>query len=73
MRREGSPWTGLWTVAGKEMSDHLSSARISVLEGLILLTALGSAYAATQAQPQAPGAARLEQPDDHVFGREQVE
>ncbi|HVO17028.1 MAG TPA: ABC transporter permease, partial [Alphaproteobacteria bacterium] len=32
MRREGSPWTGLWTVVGKEMSDHLSSARMAVLE-----------------------------------------
>jgi ABC-2 type transport system permease protein len=48
MRREGSPWTGLWTVVGKEMSDHLSSARMAVLEALILLTALGSAYAAIQ-------------------------
>jgi ABC-2 type transport system permease protein len=48
MRREGSPWTGLWTVVGKEMSDHLSSARMAVLEVLILLTALGSAYAAIQ-------------------------
>ncbi|HEX7007204.1 MAG TPA: ABC transporter permease [Alphaproteobacteria bacterium] len=48
MRREGSPWTGLWTVVGKEMADHLSSARLAVLEALILLTALGAAYAAIQ-------------------------
>jgi ABC-2 type transport system permease protein len=55
MRREGSPWTGLWTVVGKEMSDHLSSARIAVLEALILLTALGSAYAAIQTMRDSVG------------------
>ncbi len=48
MRREGSPWTGLWAVVLKEMADHLSSARMRLLEGLILLTALGTVYAATQ-------------------------
>ena len=55
MRREGSPWTGLWTVVGKEMSDHLSSARMAVLEVLILLTALGSAYAAIQTMRDSVG------------------
>ncbi|MGH2404736.1 MAG: ABC transporter permease [bacterium] len=46
MRREGSPWTGLWAVVMKEMADHLSSIRMRLLEGLILLTALGTVYAA---------------------------
>jgi len=55
MRREGSPWTGLWTVVGKEMTDHLSSARIAVLEALVLLTALGSAYAAIQTMRDSVG------------------
>ena len=50
MRRErqGSPWTGLWAVVGKEMSDHLTSARMRILEVLILLTAVGTVYAALQ-------------------------
>lgn len=46
--REGSPWTGLWAVVTKEMADHLTSARIHILELLILLTALGTVYAAAQ-------------------------
>ncbi len=46
MRREGSPWTGLWAVTFKELADHLSSTRMRLLEGLILLTALGTVYAA---------------------------
>lgn len=48
-RREGSPWTGLWAVVMKEMADHLSSARMRLLEGLILLVAIGTVYAAIQA------------------------
>jgi ABC-2 type transport system permease protein len=48
MTREGSPWTGLWAVMLKELADHLSSIRMQLLEGLIFLTALGSAYAAAQ-------------------------
>ncbi|MDQ7843748.1 MAG: ABC transporter permease [Armatimonadota bacterium] len=48
MTREGSPWTGLWAVTLKELADHLSSIRMQLLEGLIFLTALGSAYAAAQ-------------------------
>ncbi len=47
-RREGSPWTGLWAVVGKEMADHLTSARIWILEMLIVLTAGGAVYAAMQ-------------------------
>jgi len=48
MTREGSPWTGLWAVTFKELADHLSSIRMQLLEGLVFLTALGSAYAAAQ-------------------------
>ena len=36
-RREGSPWRGLGTVFLKEMSDNLSSARMRVLELLVVL------------------------------------
>ncbi|MGE0748443.1 MAG: ABC transporter permease, partial [Rhodospirillales bacterium] len=46
MRREGSPWTGLWTIVAKETADHLTSSRIWFLEGLILLAAGGAVYAA---------------------------
>lgn len=46
--REGSPWTGLWAVVAKEMADHLTSARMRILELLILLTAFGTVYAALQ-------------------------
>jgi len=42
MRREGSPWTGLATVVGKEMADHLTSARMRFLEALIVLIAAGT-------------------------------
>lgn len=44
--REGSPWTGLWAVVGKEMADHLTSARMRILEVLIVLTAAGTVYVA---------------------------
>lgn len=46
MPREGSPWTGVWTVLAKETADHLTSARLWFLEGLILLAAGGAAHAA---------------------------
>src|SRR5271157_684211 len=39
MRREGSPWQGLGTVVLKELADHLGSARMRMLEWLMLLTA----------------------------------
>ncbi|ARP89024.1 ABC transporter permease [Bordetella genomosp. 9] len=45
-QREGSPWTGVGTVALKELSDHLSSARMRVLEWLIILTAAAALYGA---------------------------
>ena len=44
--RRGSPWTGLGTVLAKEAADHLSSARMRILEGLVFLTALYSAFSA---------------------------
>jgi ABC-2 type transport system permease protein len=46
MRREGSPWQGLGVVVLKELSDHLASARMRVLELLVVLTALAAVYAA---------------------------
>jgi|HubBroStandDraft_6_1064221.scaffolds.fasta_scaffold227283_2 ABC-2 type transport system permease protein len=47
--RHGSPWTGLGTVVAKETADHLSSARMRILEALVFLTALYSAYLAIRA------------------------
>src|SRR5215472_5860280 len=44
--RRGSPWTGLGTVVAKETADHLSSARMRILEALVFLTAIAAAYAA---------------------------
>jgi ABC-2 type transport system permease protein len=46
MRREGSPFQGLGTVLVKELSDNLSSARIFVLQWLVVLTALAALYGA---------------------------
>ncbi len=46
--REGSPWKGMWAVVAKEMADHLSSARMIILEVLIVLAAVGTIYVATQ-------------------------
>lgn len=44
--REGSPWTGLTAVLTKEMADHLTGARVLILEVLVLLTAIGTVYTA---------------------------
>ena len=44
MRREGSPFQGVGTVAVKEMSDHLTSARMFMLELLIVITAVAALY-----------------------------
>ena len=46
MRREGSPFTGLSTVALKEAADHLGSARMHMVMLLVLLTAAGAIYGA---------------------------
>ncbi|HXP03140.1 MAG TPA: ABC transporter permease [Stellaceae bacterium] len=43
-RRHGSPWTGLGTVIAKEAADHLGSVRMIVIEVLVSLTALGTAF-----------------------------
>ncbi len=46
MRREGSAFQGLGVVFLKELTDHLTSARMRVLEWLVVLTALAAVYAA---------------------------
>lgn len=48
MRREGSPWTGLGAVFLKEFADHLTSARMRVLEWLVLLVGIGAVINALQ-------------------------
>ena len=48
MQREGSPWQGLGVVTMKELSDHLNSARMRVLEWLVVLVALAALYGAIQ-------------------------
>ena len=45
-RRSGSPFTGVGIVFVKELADHLGSARILVLEWLVLLTGIGAVYTA---------------------------
>jgi ABC-2 type transport system permease protein len=47
--RLGSPWTGLGVVVAKETADHLSSARMRILEALVFLTALAASYQAIRA------------------------
>jgi ABC-2 type transport system permease protein len=58
MRREGSPWEGLGSVAAKELADHLSSARmivIGLLMAVIACAALGVAiYAVRQTTAEDP-------------------
>ncbi|MCS6887877.1 ABC transporter permease [Chloroflexus sp.] len=63
-QREGSPWTGLWAVVAKEMADYLTSARMLILEALILLTAFGTVYAASQNLRAGAGSS-----DDFLFLR----
>jgi len=48
MQREGSPWRGVGVVFLKELSDHLTSVRMRVLEWLVVLTALAAIYGAIQ-------------------------
>jgi ABC-2 type transport system permease protein len=47
--REGSPWTGIWAVVGKEMSSHMTSTRMRILVVLIVLSAGGTVFSAMQA------------------------
>lgn len=48
MRRKGSAFQGLGVVTLKELSDHLVSARMRILEWLVVLTALAAVYGAIQ-------------------------
>ncbi|HTZ03190.1 MAG TPA: ABC transporter permease [Xanthobacteraceae bacterium] len=48
MQREGSAFSGLSVVVLKELSDHLTSVRMRVLEWLVVLIALAALYAAIQ-------------------------
>jgi ABC-2 type transport system permease protein len=48
MRREGSPWQGLGVVFVKELSDHLASVRMTVLQLLVVLIAVVAVYGAIQ-------------------------
>ena len=48
MRREGSALHGLGVVFIKEVSDHLTSVRMRVLEWLVVLVALAALYGAIQ-------------------------
>jgi ABC-2 type transport system permease protein len=57
--REGSPWTGVWAVVVKEMADNLTSVRMLILELLIILTALGTVYAAAQSLQDSVGQDRF--------------
>lgn len=47
-QRSGSPWKGFGIVFLKEFSDHLGSARMLVLEWLILLTGIGAVFTSIQ-------------------------
>lgn len=53
--REGSPWKGLWAVVTKDMADHLTSARLLILQLLILLTTSATAYVALSNLPREAG------------------
>jgi ABC-2 type transport system permease protein len=48
MQREGSSFQGLGVVMLKELSDHLTSTRMRVLEWLVVLVALAALYGAIQ-------------------------
>lgn len=45
-KREGSPFTGVQTVAIKEAADHISSARLHLIMLLVMLVSAGALYAA---------------------------
>ena len=47
MQREGSALHGLGVVILKELSDHLTSVRMRVLEWLVVLFALAALYGAS--------------------------
>ena len=47
MQREGSAFSGLGVVMLKELSDHLTSIRLFVLEMLVIVIAFVTVYLAT--------------------------
>ncbi|HEY4918770.1 MAG TPA: ABC transporter permease subunit [Xanthobacteraceae bacterium] len=58
MRREGSPWQGVGTVFVKELSDHVSSIRMLILElltfiigGIVVYVAIDNIRATTAEDP----------------------
>jgi len=48
MQREGSAFSGLGVVMLKELSDHLTSWRMVIMEWLVVLTAIGVVYTGIQ-------------------------
>ena len=48
MRREGSALHGLGVVTLKELADHFTSARVIVLQMLVVLIAVATIYVATE-------------------------
>lgn len=46
--RMGSPWSGMGAVLSKELADHMGSARMRLLEWLVVLTAAAALYGAIQ-------------------------
>ncbi len=63
--REGSPWRGLGAVITKEMADNLTSARMRILEILVVLTAVGTGYSALQQLSSSTGSTTS--PDQFLF------
>ena len=49
-RREGSPFTGMITVALKEAADHMSSARMHLIMLLVLLVRPQGLFGTTQSR-----------------------
>src|SRR5215471_2449677 len=55
MQREGSPWRGMSVVFLKELSDHLTGARMIVLALVMVITAVVSVYFAIGQIKESPG------------------
>ena len=65
--REGSPWRGLGAVITKEMADNLTSARMRILEILVVLTAVGTGYSALQQLSSSTSSTGSTSPDQFLF------
>ncbi len=52
MRREGSPWRGLNVVFFRELFDHLTGARMLVLQALVILFGAAAVYFAVEQMRQ---------------------